>query len=205
MIPQTIINKFQLDCLGLNFSVLHDQGEYRHFQLNHPESSLNIEIITWPHHVQITGSYGYYLFSISNYIDMLKLLSSSLTLAGFRSALVPEQIYSPTVKFWNPTAFKKAVYEFLDNNLDTIEYLLNDEEEQNRVNAIRSNVALNVENISSEEAANHWISTYDYQNFHFEFFHEYDCTSFTNNFMLACLAITHISKLYSATSQERAQ
>jgi len=71
-----VAERFKLDTVQHQLTVLHDDGLYRHFRFMDPESSHHwFDLITWPGSLAIKGDMGSYTFSRTQ--DMLDFFRRS--------------------------------------------------------------------------------------------------------------------------------
>ena len=196
-----VLTRFKEDTQSHELKILKDDGVYRHLRFGTSCSFYAVYITTFPGHLVVTGDMGDYVFNRLN--DMFEFFRGKDINAGYwGEKLVAEPRDSKFGKRWSEKAFKKAIKEYLSNNLDDFADL--DEEDSEKQNEVTAKIEREIENISCEEESYEWTRDFECNDFQFEGFYEYDCTEHTHHYIWVCYAIVEAIQQYDELLKSQA-
>jgi hypothetical protein len=194
--------RFKEDTANHELTVIEDTGTVRHMRFGEKGSPFYaVYITTFPGHLAITGDMGGYTFQRLN--DMFEFFrGKGINPSYWGEKLEAEPRGSEYGKKWSAEAFKAAVTDYLQNNLDALEDL--DEEEAKAQAELTNVIQHEIADITHKEEADEWSQHFDHNDFTFDGFYEYEQTEFTHHYLWVCHAIVEVIRQYDILNERSA-
>ncbi len=194
--------QFKKDTVNHELTIIEDTGKVRHMRFGEKGSPFYaIYITTFPSHLTVTGGMGAYTFQrLSDMFEFFR--GKGIKPDYWGEKLESEPRGSEYGKEWSAEAFKSAVTDYLQNNLDALEDL--DEKEAQAQAKLICEIQSEITDITHKEEADEWSQHFKYNDFTFDGFYEYDQTEFTHSYLWVCHAIVEVIRQYDVLNERSA-
>ncbi|GAA4911368.1 hypothetical protein [Streptomonospora salina] len=189
---------FANDTRDHEMTILHEHGVYRHVRFARPDTSLyRFDLITWPHHLAVSGDLDGITFHASPE-DMFTLFRSSNG-SGPNYDYWAEKAGRHQVREWSEDRFRQQLFEHVSEDIRCGFAPRGIGRAVRRVITDDWTVAL--DNPHSAMGA---LNDFCHRGYEITGWEEWDCSDYTPNFVRACLAVDTGIRMYDHAHQPAA-